>query len=503
MLNDLMNKSKLYSIEHIEKQGIVSYLPRALYYRSLIYPFLEKFLNPQNQTLEAKELQKQIEDLSLDPLKNTKEALYLNKFLKSRLVETFIDKIFSSPEVYCLKFESSPSVIDRLWTKTLLIHDFFYYGPITILCLSRILKDFENLNSNPIYLLLKREIEDAAISEIRVNNFNEIYYEAHNKIYRWKIPFLNDNQVLSIIQRIINETNILYNASVLINNHSPIADFEHPCGYIRGAAVIPPASHVPCLTLRVHPEKPYSLDDLVSFGMLDPKIKEFLIACQKTGMVLGIAGTMGSGKTTLLSALAESWPDNGRKAIIEDTPELRPEISDVLKFRTIEYEEASRNINLHALTKACKRHSVRYVALSEARDYSAWEILQLSQSILGTLMTFHYTLRSNRFLVDQALNALSALCKQHPLAPHDIEIKYQIASMLQILILIEQDPIDSVRRIKNIYHITGFDELNGGHFKYTELFSYRESGVYELINSSKDLENYFLKKGVNFSFDTY
>lgn len=500
MLNDLINQSKLYSIKNTESESMGSYLPRALYYRSVLYPFLERFLNPQNSNLEARELQKEIEELSLDISKNSKETLYYHKFLKSSILERFIDKVFQFPDNYGISFDTAPSAIDRLWTKLLLSYDFFYYGPITILCLTRILKEYENLDTNPVYLLLKREIEDASISEIRVNNFNEIYYEAHNKIFKWKIPFLNDDQIILISQRIINEVNLLHNASIILNNYHPIADFEHPCGYIRGAAVISPASESPCLTLRVHPEKPYSLNDLNNFGMLNSKISEFLIACQKAGMVIGIAGTMGSGKTTLLSALAEHWPDLGRKALIEDTPELRPKIKDLVKFRTIDYESKSNNIDLAALTKACKRHSVRFVALSEARDYSAWEILLLSQSILGTLMTFHYTLRSNNFLVDQSLNALAGLCKQHPLAPKDIEIKYQISEILQILVLIEQDPLDSIRRIQKIYFITGFDEFNGGHFKYVELFSFNRDKGFQLINSSKELENFFSEKGVEFKF---
>ena len=64
---------------------------------------------------------------------------------------------------------------------------------------------------------------------------------------------------------------------------------------------------------------------------------------------------------------------DGRKATIEDTPELKPRLDDLVKLRTIEYDNDSiKDIDVFRLTKACKRHSVRYVALSEARDGAAW-----------------------------------------------------------------------------------------------------------------------------------
>ncbi len=493
MLNSLLDRNNLSALySHDLKQG---HLDRALYYRSLLYPVLERLLSPQNLSLEAQKLQKRLDEIiEID--------LYQAKYHKAQILNEFIDEIFTQNSKHDLKFDQAPSINDKAWTKILLIHDLIYYGPITILSISAILTKTEELRLNPIYQLLRENVDYKQITEIRVNDYRNIYYEANNNIYTWSIPFLNDEQLINIIERIISENNLLNKASNHINSSSPIADFEHPCGYIRGSAVIPPAAETPFLTLRIHPGKPYILDDLVNFGMLSAQMKDFLIAAQQAGTTIAIAGTMGSGKTTLLSALSEHWsPAKGRKATIEDTPELRPAISDLVKMRTIEYDRDDlRDIDVTRLTKACKRHSIRYVVLSEARDGSAWEILQLSQSILGTLMTFHYTLRSDKYLVDQALNTLVALCKQHPLAPQGSDIKHLIASMVQILILVEQSPDDNIRRIIKIYYVNGFDEMNGGHFKAVELFSFNpEKGFYQ-VNVCSEFINYLKLKGVNYQF---
>lgn len=491
MLETLMNANLLFEAETTLSSLRQSHLERALDYRIKIYPIIDHYFNPQNTSPKAKSLQTQFNQI-------VEKDFFYAKHLKAKLLDEFIDEIFLDPKIYGLSFEFPPSVSDKLWTKTILIHDFIYYGPTTILSICNILKKYEDISSNPLYLLLESNIDYKQITEIRVNNYQEIYYEARSKVHKWDLPFLSNNHLINIIERIISENNSLKNAGVSINNSSPIADFEHPCGYIRGSAIIPPAAEAPFLTLRIHPGRPYNLDELVDLGMLSSEMQEFLIAAQEAGTTIAIAGTMGSGKTTLLSALAEHWPSNkGRKATIEDTPELRPQINDLVKMRTLEYERDNlKSIDVTKLTKACKRHSVRYVVLSEARDGSAWEILQLSQAILGTLMTFHYTLRSNRHLVDQALNTLVALCKQHPLAPQNNDIKYLIADMVQILILVEQNLSDNIRRIIKIYYITGFDEMNKGHFKAIELFAYDNDKGFFRVNLCVEFEDYLRSKGV-------
>lgn len=499
-MSGLLNK-ELYDLASLQQEEMLDgRLERALNYRKVLYPLIEANLDPQSQDSKAIKLQVELDQAFNSGQKNTVKNLYLSKRKKAMVIESFIDEVLNDPIAFGVSFDSPPSVNDKLWTKAILVHDLLYYGPVTILTLERILKEGEEIASNPLHQILKEASFGEEITEVRVNNHKDIYYEAGNHILKWKIPFISEKQLFSIIERMISESNILNNSSININGSSPIADFEHPCGYIRGAAMIPPASEAPFVTLRVHPQNPYTLDQLINFGMLSKEMGDFLVTCQKAGCTMAIAGTMGSGKTTLLSALSEYWPNNGRKATIEDTPELRPRISDLIKMRTIDYERDDLlNIDVARLTKACKRHSVRYVVLSEARDASAWEILQLSQAILGTLMTFHYTLRGTKFLVDQALNTLVALCKQHHLAPSDEDVKHQIASMVQILILIEQDPVDNIRRVTNIYYITGYDEMNGGHFKSVEMYRYAKDAAkptFVKANNCPEFEEYLKIKGV-------
>lgn len=480
-------------------------LERALALREKLFPYIEFLLDPQNRSIEAIEFQNQLSQIETLASRNAQEQLYKEKNLKSQILAELIERILQKPQSFALEINNPGSAQDKNLLKTILCHDFIYYGPITILFLGKILAEHEDLNKNPLLQFEKEISTHGRIAEIRINSANKIYVEAGSKICNWQIPFISNKQLVSVIERMVSETNLLHNSSIQVNASNPLVDFEHPCGYVRGAAIIAPASETPVLTLRLHPEKPYDLEELKNFGMISTEMKTFLEACQQAGSTVVIAGTMGSGKTTLLSALAEKWPSRGRKATIEDTPELKPKIDDLVKMRTLDYaNEGLTNIDIASLTKACKRHSVRYVVLSEARDSAAWEILQLSQSILGCLMTYHYTVRDGLNLVDQALSTLVALCKQHPLAPNDVDIKLQVASIVQVLLLIEQDPIDHVRRVIKIYYISAYDSYNGGHFKYLELFSYDAmSKSFHSSNRSEDFEKYLQSKGVDYAFSTH
>ena len=486
--------------ENLDKDFDTDYLSRSLKLRILLYKLIEKLLLSTNISDLAIDLRSKLEAIESQNSLDSIELFYEQKSQKTKVFAGLIENIFAEPYRYGLNLNFAPSSQDIEWTKTLLIHDLLYYGPVTLVSLMRFLKKEDFYKDNPLVLYMNRILDYKKVSELRVNSIDEIYIDVENKTIRWKIPFLSEDHLEIVIKRLISESNILNNSSIKINAASPIADFEHPCGYIRGSAVIPPAAEKAFFTLRVHPDKAYTLNNLMQFGMLDEKMKSFLIALQQAGTTIAIAGTMGSGKTTLLSALAEYWPDKGRKATIEDTPELKPNVPDLVKMITIE-SYMGDEISVTKLTKACKRHSVRYVILSEARDGSAWEILQLSQSILGSIMTFHYTLRSDYHLADQALNTLVALCKQNELAPKGNDIKHLVADMVQILLLVEQSMFDNVRRIKKIYFVKGFDEANGGSFKAIELFSYNEKeSCFELANHCEELQEYLVSKGVNYKF---
>ena len=76
------------------------------------------------------------------------------------------------------------------------------------------------------------------------------------------------------------------------------------------------------ITLRVFPEKPLSLEDLVDKGTLSPQAAEFLLTMQGAHANMVIAGGTSSGKTTTLCALTDRIPPGERIIYIESPAEL-------------------------------------------------------------------------------------------------------------------------------------------------------------------------------------
>ena len=314
MLNSLINQAKIYeSSLSSEQENYQAQLYRVLEFRKLCYPVLSELLDPQRS---KHPLVQEYVKSQLNP-KCSIDDFYADKDRKASVLAKLIDEIFESALEYGLEFAASPSTSDRAWTKQLLIYDLLYYGPVTLLFMERIISKFQTLSSNPVKAFIDKQVHGGLINEVRVNDFEQIYFEANNKVYDFEISFISNEHLQQVIERMISENNILNNSSININSSSPIVDFEHPCGFVRGAAVIPPASESPLVTLRVHPSSPYTLVDLQERGMLDYKIYDFLKACQQAGTTMAIAGTMGSGKTTLLSALSELWLLMGEKQLLK------------------------------------------------------------------------------------------------------------------------------------------------------------------------------------------
>lgn len=90
---------------------------------------------------------------------------------------------------------------------------------------------------------------------------------------------------------------------------------------IRLTVAAPPISPVLHVDIRLHPAKPFTLDDLIARGVLTQSAADTLQSALKNNRGMMIVGDVGVGKTTLLNALFENLP--GHSAVVERSAELR------------------------------------------------------------------------------------------------------------------------------------------------------------------------------------
>src|SRR5690606_30158604 len=124
----------------------------------------------------------------------------------------------------------------------------------------------EALGLGPLESLLA----DTKVSEIMVVDAQTIYAERSGVVELTGRCFTDDEAVRSAIERIVTPL------GRRIDESSPLVDARLADGS-RVNAVIPPlALRGPCITIRKFPAHRLSMDELVSFGCLSPRMARFL-----------------------------------------------------------------------------------------------------------------------------------------------------------------------------------------------------------------------------------
>lgn len=109
----------------------------------------------------------------------------------------------------------------------------------------------------------------------------------------------------------------------VINESMPIVDARLENGARVNAVIAPVALNGPILTVRRFPDRPVTMEKLISLGSLPRQCAEFLAALVKARYSMIIGGGTGSGKTTFLGALSNYIPKDERLITIEDNAELK------------------------------------------------------------------------------------------------------------------------------------------------------------------------------------
>jgi pilus assembly protein CpaF len=160
-------------------------------------------------------------------------------------------------------------------------------------------------------------LRDDSVTEVMVNAHDVIFVEREGRLERAEAGFVDNAHLLRIIDKIVSQV------GRRVDESSPMVDARLPDGS-RVNAIIPPlALKGPTLTIRKFSRDPYTMDDLINFGSLNPQAAQFLAACVKGKLNVLISGGTGTGKTTMLNALSSFVPGDERIVTIEEAAELQ------------------------------------------------------------------------------------------------------------------------------------------------------------------------------------
>ncbi len=195
--------------------------------------------------------------------------------------------------------------------------------------------------------ILQEFVDDPQVTEIMVNGPDNIFVEREGRLYKSDLTFESEEKLQNVVQQIVSDCNRV------VNEASPIVDARLQNGSRVNVVLNPVALNGPILTIRRFPDKPITMDNLVTFGSVSREVCEWLGRLVQAKYNIFISGGTGSGKTTFLNALSNYIPGEERIITIEDSAELQiRSIPNLVRMET-------RNANVEGCQEITIRDLIR------------------------------------------------------------------------------------------------------------------------------------------------
>lgn len=317
-------------------------------------------------------------------------------------------------------------------------------SPLSTKDQAKISSDISNdiLGHGPLEPLLR----DPEVSEIMVNGPFEVYVERAGKLRLSEVTFRDEKHLRRTIDKIVARV------GRRVDESSPLVDARLLDGS-RVNAVIPPiALDGSLLTIRKFSTDPLTDEDLIRFGTITPKIRDFLRACILGRRNIIISGGTGSGKTTTLNVLSSFIPSDERVVTVEDAAELQLKQDHVLRLESRPSNiEGRGEISIRELVKNCLRMRPDRIIVGEIRDGAALDMLQaMNTGHDGSITTVH---------ANTPRDALSRIETMVLMAGVDLPVRAirdQVAGAVDMVI--QQTRLkDGSRRIVAISEVVGIE----------------------------------------------
>lgn len=293
---------------------------------------------------------------------------------------------------------------------------------------------------------LEQLLKDDSITDIMVNGPDNVFIEKRGRIVKTPIRFRDAEHVKQVAQRIARQT------GRRLDEMSPMVDARLPGG-ARVNAVIPPISlDGTLISIRRFPQNQITLRDLVSYGSISEKMRQFLEIAGKARLNILISGGTSSGKTTLMSAISRHINSYERIITIEDLAELRLQQPHILRLETRPAGlEGQGEVDQRDLVKNALRMRPDRIIVGEVRHGEAFDMLQaMNTGHDGSMSTIH---------ANTPRDALVRLENLVLMAGYDLParaIRGQIVSAVDLIVQIGRQS-DGSRRVTAITEVTGMD----------------------------------------------
>ncbi|MEX0426356.1 TadA family conjugal transfer-associated ATPase [Nocardioides sp. DS6] len=231
-----------------------------------------------------------------------------------------------------------------------------------------------------VYETLRRDVVGAGpldpllrlpgVTDVLVNGAEQVFVDRGDGLEAMPVTFPDEAAVRRLAQRLAAA------AGRRLDDASPYVDLRLPDGTRFHAVLAPLSRPGTVISLRVPSARVFTLDDLVTSGMVADGLAALLRAVISARLAFLISGGTGSGKTTLLASLLSIVPPGERLVLVEDASELRPDHPHVvgLEGRPANIEGAGA-VEVRTLVRQALRMRPDRLVVGEVRGAEVVDLL--------------------------------------------------------------------------------------------------------------------------------
>ena len=232
---------------------------------------------------------------------------------------------------------------------------------------------------------LQTLLDDAAVEDILINGYQEIYVSRGGMLKRETSHFKDDEHVLRIVRR------ILAPLGRRLDESSPMVDARLPDGGRINVIIAPLSIDGPSVSIRKFRKDPLTPQELVQLGTFNADICRILEMAVQARCNILVSGGTSSGKTSLLNALATFIPSRERIVSIEDTAELSLNHSHVVRLESRPGGfDGTGHVSIRDLLVNSLRMRPDRIIVGEVRSGEVLDLLQaMNTGHDGSMGTIH------------------------------------------------------------------------------------------------------------------
>ena len=321
-------------------------------------------------------------------------------------------------------------------------------------------------DNNAVWSLLQELGNKQGISEIIINNVDNVYIERAGELIRLNVRLPADH-IMHFCHDVAK-----FNKQKF-DKHHQVLDGTLQDGSRINIIGNEYTQSSPAITIRKYLKFFTTLNEGAKKFGVPPKLTQFLkaLVCARQNVL--ISGGTGSGKTTLLNMLIQEISPIERIITIEDTRELSFKLPNVVrltsKIKTTENQELNI-LTMRDLVKNTLRMRPNRIIIGEVRGAEVFDLLQsMNTGHDGSMCTIHSNSPAECYQRLETLFMLSG---------HEVPIKAirkQIATALDFIIQLDRTR-DGQRVISAIAEVSG---MEGDSLLHQDIVRYdEEQGVH-------------------------